>query len=85
MTKKDKKLIILDLERRTFEMETTGRKFYGEGGFGVQPDQVMFGPTRKFLVGVSMMRTLFSSPVLIHHVSFFFFLIDDLIPPRLTT
>lgn len=49
MAKKDLKLIILDLINMTYKVETTGKKFYGEGTFGSQPDQNMFGPTRKFL------------------------------------
>jgi len=49
MAKKDLKLIILDLENMSYEMETTGKKFYGEGSFGNQPDQNMFGPTRKYI------------------------------------
>jgi len=39
----------LDLENMTYETETTGMKFYGEGSFGNQPDQNMFGPTRKYI------------------------------------
>jgi len=49
MAKKDLKLLTLDLENMTYETETTGRKFYGEGSFGNQPDQNMFGPTRKYI------------------------------------
>jgi len=49
MAKKDHKLIILDLDEFTYEHETTGKKFYGEGSFESQPDQGIFGPTRNFI------------------------------------
>ncbi|KAL7549365.1 hypothetical protein ACHAWF_014643 [Thalassiosira exigua] len=49
MAKKDQKLLVLDLENSTYEAETTGMKFYGEGSFGDQPDQGLFGPTEKWL------------------------------------
>eukprot|EP00581_Thalassiosira_minuscula_P004663 CAMPEP_0183746220 /NCGR_PEP_ID=MMETSP0737-20130205/66643_1 /TAXON_ID=385413 /ORGANISM="Thalassiosira miniscula, Strain CCMP1093" /LENGTH=709 /DNA_ID=CAMNT_0025981907 /DNA_START=159 /DNA_END=2288 /DNA_ORIENTATION=+ len=49
MAKKDLKMLILDLEDGTYETETTGKKFYGEGKFGDQPDQNMFGPSRKYI------------------------------------
>lgn len=49
MTKEFKRLIILDLENMTYETEGTGKKFYGEGTFGDQPDQNMFGPSRKYI------------------------------------
>jgi len=49
MAKKIHRLLILDLETNTYETERTGKKFYGEGSFGDQPDQNMFGPTRKYI------------------------------------
>ncbi|KAL7523191.1 hypothetical protein ACHAXR_000061, partial [Thalassiosira sp. AJA248-18] len=49
MAKKDLKMLILDLEDMTYVAETTGKKFYGEGSFASQPDQNMFGPTRKYI------------------------------------
>jgi len=49
MAKKDFKLIILDLEEMTYDVEITGRKFYGEGSFSAQPDQNLFGPSRKYI------------------------------------
>jgi len=49
MAKKDYKLIILDLDEMTYKVEITGRKFYGEGSFGNQPDQNLFGPSRKYI------------------------------------
>ena len=49
MAKKDLKLLILDLDDLKYETETTGKKFYGEGSFGSQPDQNMIGPTRKYI------------------------------------
>jgi len=49
MAKKDRKMIILDLDEMTYETEITGKKFYGEGSFGAQPDQNVFGPTRKYI------------------------------------
>mmetsp|Transcript_32205 Transcript_32205/g.67725 ORF Transcript_32205/g.67725 Transcript_32205/m.67725 type:complete len:654 (+) Transcript_32205:76-2037(+) len=49
MSKVTKTLIVLDLENMTYESETTGKKFYGEGSFGDQPDQNLFGPTRKYM------------------------------------
>lgn len=49
MAKKDYKMIVLDLDDMTYETETTGKKFYGEGSFGAQPDQNLFGPTRKYI------------------------------------
>ena len=42
-------MFILDLDSMTYTKETTGKKFYGEGSFENQPDQNMFGPTRKYL------------------------------------
>jgi hypothetical protein len=48
MAKQLYKLFILDLETMTYETEQTGLKFYGEGSFGDQPDQNLFGPTRKY-------------------------------------
>merc|ERR1719444_529513 len=49
MSKEDQSLIVLDLETMTYETEATGKKMYGEGDFGDQPDQNYFGPTRKFM------------------------------------
>lgn len=49
MAKKLQRLLILDLETRTYTTEGTGKKFYGEGSFGDQPDQNLFGPTRKYI------------------------------------
>jgi hypothetical protein len=49
MAKKDQKLLVLNLQRGTYETETTGMKFYGEGSFDNQPDQHLFGPSRKWI------------------------------------
>jgi len=49
MAKKLQRLLILDLESNTYVTEDTGKKFYGEGDFGDQPDQNLFGPTRKYM------------------------------------
>ena len=49
MSKEFQRMFILDLENFTYTAESTGKKFYGEGSFGGQPDQNMFGPTRKYL------------------------------------
>jgi len=49
MSKEKGSMIILDLEELTYEVEKTGKKFYGEGSFGDEPDQNMFGPTRKYM------------------------------------
>mmetsp|Transcript_32161 Transcript_32161/g.54883 ORF Transcript_32161/g.54883 Transcript_32161/m.54883 type:complete len:122 (-) Transcript_32161:285-650(-) len=49
MAKKTQELIILDLENMTYESEISGKKFYGEGSFGDQPDQIIIGPRRKFI------------------------------------
>lgn len=49
MCKVDGKMMILDLDNMTYESEDSGKKFYGEGSFGDQPDQNMFGPTRKYM------------------------------------
>ncbi|KAL7526097.1 hypothetical protein ACHAWF_001629, partial [Thalassiosira exigua] len=49
MSKVDRKLLVLDLEDMTYTAEITGKKMYGEGDFGDQPDQNYFGPTRKFM------------------------------------
>lgn len=49
MAKKIQRLLILDMETNTYTDEDTGRKFYGEGSFGNQPDQNFFGPTRKYM------------------------------------
>ena len=45
MSKETKRLLVLDLESLTYEYETTGFKFYGDGSFNDQPDQgLFFGP-----------------------------------------
>jgi hypothetical protein len=49
MSKEFQRMIILDLEEMTYTTESTGKKFYGEGSFGGQPDQNLFGPSRKYL------------------------------------
>ena len=49
MAKKIQTMFVLDLETGTYEKEQTGKKFYGEGSFEEQPDQHLFGPTRKYL------------------------------------
>ena len=49
MAKELKRMLILDLETNTYTTEQTGKKFYGEGDFGEQPDQNLFGATRKYL------------------------------------
>mmetsp|Transcript_12724 Transcript_12724/g.27444 ORF Transcript_12724/g.27444 Transcript_12724/m.27444 type:complete len:687 (+) Transcript_12724:110-2170(+) len=49
MSKEKKMMFVLDLENMTYETEKTGKKFYGEGSFGDEPDQNMFGPTRKYM------------------------------------
>ena len=49
VSKKTRTLVILDLDSMTWKKEITGKKLYGEGSFGSQPDQIMFGPSRKYL------------------------------------
>jgi hypothetical protein len=49
MAKVERKMLILDLDQMTYETEITGKKFYGGGEFTDQPDQAIFGPSRKFL------------------------------------
>ncbi|KAL7429034.1 hypothetical protein ACHAXH_000971, partial [Discostella pseudostelligera] len=49
MSKEHKMLIILDLDSMTYETEYSGMKFYGEGYFGDEPDQIIFGPTQKYM------------------------------------
>ncbi len=49
MSKELQELIILDLDTLTYETEQTGLKMYGEGSFEDQPDQNLFGPTRKYI------------------------------------
>lgn len=49
LAKEIHRLFILDLKNKTYKMEYTGKKFYGEGSFSSQPDQNYFGPTRKFM------------------------------------
>ncbi|KAL9178300.1 hypothetical protein ACHAXT_001728 [Thalassiosira profunda] len=49
MAKKIATMFVLNLEDETYVAETTGLKFYGEGSFDNQPDQNLFGPTRKWM------------------------------------
>jgi len=49
MSKEKQIMIILNQEDMTWTSEKTGKKFYGEGSFGGQPDQHVFGPTRKYI------------------------------------
>lgn len=49
MAKKIRTMFVLDVDSMTYTKETTGKKFYGEGSFESQPDQNLFGPTRKYL------------------------------------
>lgn len=49
MAKVSRQLYILDLDNNTYEVETTGKKFYGEGSFGDQPDQGLIGSTHKWI------------------------------------
>ena len=49
MAKAERKMLILDLDQMTYETEISGKKFYGGGEFTSQPDQIMVGPSRKFL------------------------------------
>ncbi|KAL7545818.1 hypothetical protein ACHAWF_009167 [Thalassiosira exigua] len=49
MSKVAKKLLVLDVENLTYEVEITGKKMYGEGDFGNEPDQNLFGPSRKYM------------------------------------
>jgi hypothetical protein len=49
MAKERMEMFILDVDNFTWEKEESGKKFYGEGSFEEQPDQNMFGPTRKFM------------------------------------
>ena len=49
MAKKIHRLLILDIDNMTYTMENTDLKFYGEGSFDNQPDQNLFGPTRKWI------------------------------------
>ena len=49
MAKKERKMFILDLDQLTYEVEISGKKFYGGGAFSDQPDQVIVGPSRNFL------------------------------------
>ena len=43
-------MFVLDVDNMTYSKETTGKKFYGEGGsFENEPDQTIFGPTRRYL------------------------------------
>jgi len=49
MAKKKQKMIVLDLENLTYEEEFSGMKFYGEGSFDDQPDQILHGARRKYI------------------------------------
>jgi len=49
MAKVERKMVVLDLETMTYTTEITGKKLYGAGQFTNQPDQVIVGPSRKFL------------------------------------
>ena len=49
MSKLLHRLLILDLESMTYTAEESGLKFYGEGSFGGQPDQIIHGPSRKYI------------------------------------
>mmetsp|Transcript_20010 Transcript_20010/g.34435 ORF Transcript_20010/g.34435 Transcript_20010/m.34435 type:complete len:122 (-) Transcript_20010:110-475(-) len=49
MSKERKTMLILDLENLTYESETTGKKFYGEGSFAAQPDQSVLGPRHRHM------------------------------------
>ena len=53
LSKTTGKMFILDVANMTYEVERIGKKFYGQGSFGVgysQGDQVeYFGPSRKFM------------------------------------
>jgi len=49
MSKELKSMLVLDLKASTYESETTGKKFYGEGSFAAQPDQSIFGPRRRHM------------------------------------
>ena len=49
MSKERQRLIILNQDNMTWTSEESGKKFYGEGSFGGQPDQNIFGPTRKYI------------------------------------
>lgn len=49
MSKEHRMLIILDLDSMTYETEYSGMKFYGEGYFSDEPDQIIFGPTQKYM------------------------------------
>lgn len=49
MSKELQTLIILDLDNMTYETESSGMKFYGEGSFSDEPDQNLFGPSKKYM------------------------------------
>ena len=49
MAKTNHHLFILDLKEMTYKVEETGLKFYGEGAFADQPDQNIFGPSRRWM------------------------------------
>ncbi|EJK45259.1 hypothetical protein THAOC_36131 [Thalassiosira oceanica] len=49
MAKYNYHLFILDLKEMTYTVEKTGLKFYGEGNFDSQPDQNLFGPSRRWM------------------------------------
>jgi len=48
MSKKEHKMFIL-YQNMTWTSEESGVKFYGEGSFDGQPDQHLFGPSRKYI------------------------------------
>jgi len=48
MSKKEHKMFIL-YHNMTWTSEESGVKFYGEGSFDGQPDQHLFGPSRKYI------------------------------------
>ncbi|KAL7551399.1 hypothetical protein ACHAWF_015523 [Thalassiosira exigua] len=49
MSKELRTMLVLDVDGNTYESEVAGKKFYGEGDYGDQPDQNVLGPTRKYM------------------------------------
>lgn len=52
MSKTTGKMFILNVDNMTYEVQHIGKKFYGQGSFGVgysQGDQNFFGPSRKYM------------------------------------
>lgn len=47
--KKTQTLFILDLDKMTYETETTGAIFSGQGDFNAQPDQLFIGNHKKWI------------------------------------